>query len=164
MDDGSSVVAIVPFRTNGIHHLIISHAHQLVAHLCTNALSGYFLNVLDTATIGSLVREGIAKGSANRVGREMLHMSSKVKQLMLVAGIRMNGRHAELTVGKRTGLVEDHSAHLCQYVHIAGTFDEDALARGSADAAKEGEWNTDHQCTRTADHQEGEGTVEPGGE
>ena len=91
-------------------------------------------------------------------------MGCEVQQVVLTVTLRMYSLYGKLSVGQGACLVEDHCANLCQDVHIVGTLDENTLARGASDASEEGEGHADDQCTRTADHEEHEGTIEPCGE
>ena len=164
MDDGACVVTVVPFGTHGVHQFRVAHAHQLISHSGTDALSSDLLHVRYLAAIGALLREGIAQGCADGVGGEVLHMGRQMQQLVLVAGIGMDGCHGKLSVGQRARLVEDHCVQPRQRVHVVGALDEDALARGAADAAEEGEGHADDQGAGTADDKEHQGAVEPGGD
>ena len=49
-----------------------------------------------------------------------------------------------------------------QGFQIVGALDEDALVAGAAQARKEAQGNADHQGAGAADHQEGQGAVQPG--
>ena len=76
----------------------------------------------------------------------------------------MDSLHGKLSVGQRARLIEHHRVDLRQHVHEVGALDEDALARGAADAAKEREWYTDNQCARTRNDEEHQCSIEPCGE
>ena len=68
MDDGSCTSAVVPLRPDGVHHLRVAHANQVVAHTGTNALSGHFFHVGHLATIGSFVGERVTQSCTNGMG------------------------------------------------------------------------------------------------
>ncbi len=94
----------------------------------------------------------------------MLDVGCQVQQVALVATFRMYGRYGKLAVGQRAGLVEDDGVDFRQQVDVVGTLDEDALARGSAYGAKEGEGDADDEGAGAADDEEHQGAVEPSGE
>ena len=83
MDDGSHVVAVLPTGTDGIHQPGVSDANQQVADAGTNALTGNFLYVAHPTAVGGLVREGVAQGGTDGMGREVLNVGCQVQQLML---------------------------------------------------------------------------------
>ena len=112
MDDGSHVVAVLPTGTDGIHQPGVAYANQQVADAGTNALTGNFLYVAHPTAVGGLVREGIAQGGTDGMGREVLHMGCQVQQLMLVTGVGMNHFDGKLSVRQRACLVEHHRVNL----------------------------------------------------
>ena len=78
MDDGTNMMAVVPFCAYGIHHLCIAHTDHLIPYPCTDTMTCDLLDLTDDAAIGSLIREGITQGCANGMGREVFDMGSKV--------------------------------------------------------------------------------------
>ena len=128
MNDGTYVMAVVPFCPNGIHHLRIAYADRLISHASTNTMTGYLLHLGYLATVGSLFWEGIAEGCADGVSREVFYMGGEVQQLVLIVKIRVDGLDGKLSVGEGTRLVEDGRIDLGQDVHIVGPLDEDTLA------------------------------------
>ena len=80
------------------------------------------------AAVGGLLGEGLAQGSTDGVGAEMLDVRRQMQQLPLVEGVRMHCRHRKLSVSQRARLVEHHRAELRQNVHIVRALDEYSLA------------------------------------
>ena len=76
----------------------------------------------------------------------------------------MHSLNGKLAVSECARLVEHYGVDLRQHVHKIGALDEDALARGTAYAAKERERNADDQSTRTRDDEEHQRAIEPSGE
>ena len=86
------------------------------------------------------------------------------QQFFLAELAVVDRRHFEDSHGHSPGLVQCDILCLGETFQIVGTLDENTLARGASDASEEGEGHADDQCTRTADHEEHEGTIEPCGE
>ena len=154
-------MAVVPLRSNAFHHLRVAYTYHLIPNLSTDTMTCDLLHIAHDTTIRSLIRESIPQCGSYRMSGEMLYMGSKMKKLMLITSIRMYGRHSELSVCQRTSLVKYHHRHLRQHVHIVGSLDEDSLARGSSDTAKERQRHTDDQGTGTTDHEEHQRPIEP---
>ena len=91
-------------------------------------------------------------------------MGCQVQQMMFIESIRMNGGHGKLTVSKRSRLVEDNGVDFCQNIQIVGSLHQNTFARSPTNATEEGQGNTDDQGTRTGNHQEHQGAIEPSGE
>ena len=127
----------------------------------TVPVSCYFLDIGDAAAVGGLVGEGVAQRGSYGMGGEMLYVGGEMEQLVLVNMVGMDGRDGKLSVGERARLVEDHGAELGEHIHVIGPLDEDALTRGSSDAAEEGERHADDEGARTTDHEEHQGAVNP---
>ena len=149
MDNGAYVVAVVPTGANTVHHLRITHTYHFFAYAGTDALASHLLDIADLTTVGSFVREGVAQGCTNGMGREVFDVSSEVEQLVFVAGVGMDGLNGKLAMREGARLVEHDGIDLCQDVEIVGTLDEDALTRGTANATEEGQRYADDQCART---------------
>ena len=164
MDDRTHVLAVGPAGTHGIHHACVAHAHHVIAHTRLDTLAGNLLHLTHTAAVGGLLGEGLAQGSADGVGAEMLDVCRQMQQLPLVEGVRMHCRHRKLSVSQRARLVEHHRAELRQDVHIVRALDEYTFARGPADTPEEGQRHTDDQCAGARHHQEHQCPVEPCGE
>ncbi len=65
------------------------------------------------------------------------------------------------TLCHRTGLIKYHIFCLGQGFQIVGAFDQDTRFARATDTGEETQRNTDDQCTRAADNQEGQCTVDP---
>ena len=71
MDNGTHMMAIMPLRTNSIHHLRIAHTDNALltrvshADLGTDAMTCDLLDIRDLTAIRRLIWEGITQGSAN---------------------------------------------------------------------------------------------------
>ena len=161
--DCAHVRAVVPLCSDGLHHLAVAYAYEVVAHAGLDALSCNLFHIAQLAAVGSLVGEGIAQGGTDGVGREVFYVGGQMQQLVLVAGVGMYGSHGKLPVRQSARLVEDHRLQLCQHIHVVAALDEDAPSRGTADAAKERERHADDERTGTRHDKEQQGTVEPGG-
>ena len=88
-------------------------------------------------------------------------MGCKVQQLELAAHLGVYCHHGESSLCQRSCLVEHHRVYLREYVKIVGSLHQYALARSTAQSAKEGQWHTYDQCTRTAHHEEHKSPIEP---
>ena len=75
----------------------------------------------------------------------------------------MDGHHVEGAARERAGLVEDDGVHVGEKLEVVGPLDEDAEARGAADAAEEAERHGDDEGARAAHHEEGEAAQDPVG-
>ena len=95
------------------------------------------------------------------MGGEMFDMGSEVKQLMFVAGVRMNSLNGKLAMRKRACLIEDHSIDLSQDIHIVGTLDEDTLTRSTTNTTKERKRHANNKSTGTRDNKEHQGPIQP---
>ena len=91
----------------------------------------------------------------------MFYVGSKVQEMCLVARVRMYSLDSELSVGKRSRLVEDDSLHLRKQVHIVGTLNENTLTRSTSDTPEERQRNADDKGTGTRDDKEKECSVQP---
>ena len=67
--------------------------------------------------------------------------------------VGMDGGHIEYALGQRAGLIKDHDLGTGQYFQIVAAFDQNAVPRGPADAAEEGEGHRDDQSAGAGDHQ-----------
>ena len=70
------MMAVMPLGTNAVHHLRIAHADYLIPYARTDAVTSNLLDLGNLTAIRRLIREGIAQGGANGMGREVLDMSS----------------------------------------------------------------------------------------
>ena len=112
MDNCTYMMAVMPLRADGFHHLRIAHADDLIPYPRTDTVTSYLLDIRHLTTIGSLIWEGIAQGCADRMGGEVLNVSCKVQELTLVAGVRVYRFDGKLTMGEGASLVENHSIDL----------------------------------------------------
>ena len=163
MDDSSCVVAVVPGYTQLLHQLCVSHINDFAGHDSPYAMPCNLFNVAYLAAVNCLVREGVTQCCADRVRREMLHVSSQMQQFVFVELVGMYGFNSKLAVGEGSCLVEYHCRHIGKCIHIVTTLDEYTLARGTAETTKEGKGYADDKRTRTADDKEDEGTLQPCG-
>ena len=164
MDNGTNhVVALLAFmelNTNTTHELIIAHGHMLAVDISLNAIAGNLTDILDLTTV-LLIRVSLTQGSGYWVGGEPLDMGGKVKEFLLVHLIRVDSLNGKNSFGQGTCLVEHHSAHLRQSVHIVSTFYKYTVTAGSANTAEECQRNGDNQCARATDYKECQRTVDP---
>jgi hypothetical protein len=86
-------------------------------------LTSLLADIADLTTVGSLVREGVAQGCTDGMGREVFDVSGEVEQLVFVAGVGMDGLNGKLPMRECARLVEHHGINLCQDVEIIGTLD-----------------------------------------
>ena len=164
MNDGTHMMAVMPFGSDGIHHLGITHTNDIITHFGTDTMTCNLLHIANLTSVSGFLWESIAQRSTDGVGGEMFYMGCEVQQVVLTVTLGMYSLYGKLSVGQGACLVEDHCTHLCEDVHVVGTFDEDTFTRGASDASEEGERHTDNQCTGTTDHEEHEGAIEPCGE
>ena len=164
MDDGSHMMARLPFYAKMIHHLRVAHADDLPSDIGTDTMPGNFLNIGNLAAIGSLVGKSIAQSSANGMGGEMLDMSSQMQQFVFVKLIGMHSFYGKLTMSERSGLVKNNSTNIGQCVHKIAAFHENTLTRSATQSTEERERYTDDQRARARHHQEYESTMKPCGE
>ena len=127
MNNRTDMMAITPLGSNSVHHLRITDADDAPFHIRLDTMTGHLLDIRYLATICSLIRECIAQGSTYRMRREMFDMGRKMKQLLLVNMVRMDGSHRKLSMRQRASLVEDNGMNLRQNIHIVSAFDEDAI-------------------------------------
>ena len=163
MNDRASVVAVVPTGRERIHHLRVAHAHRVAVDHSPHALARNLLHLFHAAPVARLVGKGVAQGSANGVGGVMFHMSGEVQQLLLVIMVGVHSLDLKLSVGQRARLVKHHRAYVGQRVNVVAALHQDAVARGSSNAAKERERHADDQGAGTRHHEEDEGSVQPCG-
>ena len=78
VDDGTYMMAIVPFRTNGIHHLRVTHTDDLIPYPGADAMTCNLLDITDDATVCSLIRESVTQGCADGMGREVFDVGSEM--------------------------------------------------------------------------------------
>ena len=161
MDNGTDVMAVVPTSADGVHHLCITHADNLIPYPCTDAVTCNLLNISDLTAVGGLIREGIAQGCADGMGGEMFYMRCEVQQLVFVANIRVNSLNGELAMGKSAGLIENHGIDLSEDIHIVSALDEDTLARSTANTTKERKRHANNKSTGTRDNKEHQGPIQP---
>ncbi len=148
---------------HSLHHTLVAHANRMAIHHGLDTLSGHLLHIADGATV-VLARISLTQGCGNGMGGIALHMGRQMQQPLGAELLGMHGAHGEYALGERARLVEHHRTSLGQRVHIVASLDEDALARRTTDAAKEGERHRDDQGTRTTHHKERQCAIEPHGE
>ena len=79
MDDGSNMMAIMPFRSYRLHHLGITDTNGFTFYIRSDALSCNLLHIGKTASVCSLVGECVTKGGTDRMGGEMLYMGCQMQ-------------------------------------------------------------------------------------
>ena len=95
-------------------------------------------------------------GKTFRVGR----IFQNLLRLITVHGFYFC--HPEYTLCQSTGLVKYHISGLGQRLQIIGALDQNTVCRCSSDSCKKAQRNGNHQRTRTADNQKGQGSGDPG--
>ncbi len=79
----------------------------------------------------------------------------------VVTGEPLCACHGELARGERAGLVEGHGVGLGEQVDAAAALEEDAAARGGADAGEVAQWYADDQGAGAGDDEEHQGAAKP---
>ena len=159
MDDGTHMMAVVPLGTDGIHHLRVSYADNLIPYPCTDAVTSDLLDIRNRTAVRRLIREGITQGGTDGMGGKVLNVSGEMQELMLIARIRVYRFDGELTMGEGAGFVEDNGIDLRKDIHVVRTLDEDTLAGSTTDATEEGKGHADNEGTGTTHHQEHQSPV-----
>ena len=160
VDDGAYAVALVEGDAQPGHQLAVAGGHLMAVHYGLDAVAADLLDIRDPVTVdGSAIR--LLQALADGVGGGALGQGGVFQQLVLVHLVVVDGGDLEHALGQGAGLVKDHTFGVGQLLQIVGALDEDALAAGAADAGEEAEGDADDQGAGTADHQEGQGTVDP---
>ena len=105
---------------------------------------------------------GPLEAAADGVGGGALCQSGVFQHFLPGQCIVMHAGNVEHTLGQGAGLVEHHHLGFGQRFQIVGALDEHALVAGAAETGEEAQGNADDQGTGAADHQEGQGAVQPG--
>ena len=150
----------MPMRSHAVHELSVAHAHLFAINSCADALSSHLLGLLHCATIGFMPK-GFAQRLGDGVGREAFHVGGEVEQFVFAKLCGMNGYYAECAARECACLVEHHGCCFGQCIDVVATFDENALSRGTADTAKEGERDREYQCAGARHYKKRECAVKP---
>ena len=165
VDDSSHIVGTgVPFGSCSIHHLSVSHAYDFTVNLGSNALASYFFHISGDAAVGGFIRESIPQSCSNRMGGEMFNMGSQMQKLMFILDVGMYGFYGELSMGKCSCLIEDHSIQMCQSLHVVASFYQNTIAGSTTYSSEKSEWYGDDQSAGTRYDEEHQSPIEPGRE
>ena len=88
-------------------------------------------------------------------------MSGQMQQLILRHKLRMDCCNLKHALCGCSRLVKDHGFNTGQFVNQVGALNKDALARRTAQSAKERKGYRYHQRTRAGYHQEEQAAVYP---
>ena len=164
MDYGAGHVAGMPASADSVHHPGVAHTDDVVSDARPDTHPGHLLNFSNLAAVRGFLGEGVAQCRGHRMRRVMLDMRSHVQQMVLVAGLGMDGFDEELSMSQGTSLVEHHRRGLGKGVHVIGSLDEDAFARSAAYASEEGQGHADDQRAGAGNNEKHQRTIEPGRE
>ena len=153
--------------THTFHEFLVAHGHGLAVDDRRDTLSSDLLDVAHTAMVDGLAI-GLLQALADGVGGGAFGQDGHLDEsaFLFLIGLLgvvdvVHGGHLKHAQGEGAGLVEDDGLHLGEGLQDVGAFHQDAFAAGTTDAGKERQGDADDQGARTADDEEGEGTVDP---
>ena len=160
MDNRPRMVAGMPFRTDGVHQLLVAGINRVPVDEGANTLPGDFLHILHHAVV-RLVRVGGAQRSGDRMRRIALDMSGQVQKFLFFDHVGMNRRNVEHALRQRAGLIENHRLRVRQKLQIARALDQDAVRRRAADAREERKRHGNHERAGAADDKQDKRALDP---
>ena len=138
MDDRTDFFTFTVFHIQIFHKFGITCRYRNTVNLCSHTFTAQFFNLCHTVTVD-------------------LFAICFLKALT----DRMNSTHLEYALRHGSCLIEYHIFCLCHRLQIVRSFYQNTFMTCSADSCKEAERDTDHQCTRAADNQECQCSVDP---
>ena len=160
MDDGADAVAVDIINAKALHQFCISGSDIFTVYLCCYTVSADLFDVRDTASVDQFSICSL-QTLADRMARSTLSKCCVFQNIFLTDRIVVNTGYFKDTLCHGTGFIEYNVFGLGKCFQIVGTFHQDTFMACAADTGEEAERNTDDQCTRAADNQEGQRTVNP---
>ena len=154
-------MTVMPFNTQIIHHLRISHTDNPAGNLSPYATSGNLLHIRNLASVSIFLRKSTTQSCTYGMSREMLHMRSQMQQFPLIEIRRMNSLDLELAISQCPCLIEHDHSQIRQRIHIIASLYQNSLPRRSTKTTEKRQRHTDYQRTRTRHYQKNKSTVQP---
>ena len=162
VDDRADAVAVLIADSELPHQLAVARRHGVSVDLCHDPVAADLLDIAHAAAV-DFPAVGLLQALADRVGGRALGQRRVFQKLHLFHLVVVYAGHLEHTLRQGARLVKDNVLGFREDLQIVRALDEDALLARAADAGEEAQRNADDERAGAADHEEGQGAVDPAG-
>ena len=160
MDDGAGTAALDGLDPEMAHQAAAAGGDLFSVDFHDDAVAADLFHFADAGKV-KLLSPGLPDADGDGVGRGRFRQGSIFQHGFPVQFAVVDIHDVEDAHGQGAGFVKDDGAGLRQRFQVIGSLDQNAGLARTADACKEAERDADDQRAGAADHQEGEGPVDP---